>query len=235
MAEYDLPPGPRELFAATYPALAKFFGPRNLQLGGGTALVMRWRHRHSIDVDLFVAPAVYEPVYRRPDSLLQELEKVSLGIEELGVWPSWSRFRFDEGGVSVMGRPFLTPEPRSHDTVRGTEVVLETTAEILAKKLGPRMIGSEVYVPRDVYDLACARVFEPEALRTALTWIHPNYRRDVREKLRLLPTGWMENHPNKVLAPSRPDELPRAVDVVRQLLTASLEPPERGSDGDMDR
>ena len=235
MAEYDLPGGPRELFEATLPTLARYLGEDNIRLGGGTALAMRWHHRHSTDVDLFVDPAVYAPLYRAPDDFLEQIECGPLEVDLLGVYPSWCQLRFVEGEVSMMTHPSLTHDPRSADTVRGTRVALETSAEILAKKLGPRMIGSEVYVPRDVYDLACARTYDPEALHTAFRSIHPNYRRDIRDKLNLLPARWMENHPKQVRSPARPEDMPLAVAIVRRLLRKSLEPPVRGRKPGMDR
>ena len=66
MAEYDLPTGPAELFAAVRGTIGDHLGgERHMLLGGGTALAMRWAHRHSTDVDLFTSTEAFGRLFAR--------------------------------------------------------------------------------------------------------------------------------------------------------------------------
>ena len=192
--EYDLLAGARELFKATYRTLARYMDERNIRLGGGAALGARWHHRESADVDLFVDEGTYRRFYDAQERVIVELERGPLAIDQLSIWPSWSRLRYVTGDVSILSWPPATREPRSGDTVRGSQVELETTTEILAKKIGGRMLRSQVIVPRDLYDLACARHFESGAIDAALDVLPATGIADIVSKLRSLPSDWMEHH-----------------------------------------
>lgn len=64
--ELALPEGPQCILRQALPILLEFISSEPMTLGGGTALAARWQHRVSLDIDLFVDPAVFEEsVYRR--------------------------------------------------------------------------------------------------------------------------------------------------------------------------
>ena len=108
-----------------------------------------------------------------------------------------------------------TGNPRSVDTVPGTAVALEPSAEILAKKIGGRILRNNTFVPRDLYDLVIARRSEPDALTCALRCFAPDLLQQIADELRHLPFDWMDTHPVSVAAPSDPDAARRAPGTVR--------------------
>ena len=112
---------------------------------------------------------------------------------------------FEDGGeISIGTTPAFTDNPRATDTVRGTAVVLETSAEILAKKIGGRILRNNTFVPRDLYDLVIARHFEPAALDRALRCFTADLLQQIADELRHLPSDWMDTHPVPIVAPSNP-------------------------------
>ena len=86
--------------------------------------------------------------------------------------------------------------------MRGTAVALEPSAEILAKKIGGRILRNNTFVPRDLYDLVIARRSEPDALACALRCFAPDLLQQIADGLRHLPFDWMDMHPVSVAAPS---------------------------------
>ena len=220
MAELDLPTGPAELLEAVRRPLGHHLGgEHHLHLGGGTALATRWRHRHSTDVDLFVDPADYARLFKGEQQFRADLERQTRSARNIAIEPGFARIVLADGGeVSLSTSPSLTGDPLSADTVRGTGVPLETTAEILAKKLRYRMIQNAQIVPRDLYDLAFARQNDPGALQTALSTLNEDHIHDIDAELSYLRPGWIERHHEPLIAPiSRPDA-ENAVGLVRRVL-----------------
>lgn len=176
MAEYDLPDGPRQLFEAVRAPLARAFGgERNIRFGGGTALAARWAHRHSVDVDLFVKGGHYRHFHWNTGGRFTLDLSAQGGVNRLAI-------DRDDTYISLHGLPGhititpgrLTPEPRSADTVRGTGVPLETTNEILGKKLAFRMAQRRAIVSQDLYDIAWANRHAPAELELAFRALRPN-------------------------------------------------------------
>lgn len=171
MAEYDLPSGPAELFETVLRPLGRAFaGEANIRFGGGTALAARWAHRQSTDVDLFVEHDRYRDFrWNTGGRFTLDLTAAApvdrLVIDDAGAYIS---FHGRGGHVSVAPARGLPLDPRSPDTVRGTQVPFETTAEILSKKLLFRMARDGEILPRDLYDIAVARQRDPGDLHTAL-------------------------------------------------------------------
>ena len=158
MAALDLPAGPAGLLDRTRVHLAAHLGGEHqLILGGGTALIARWKHRWTHDLDFFIEAGPYARLQENRTAFEHDLRTVS-GIREANVRPHNALILFEDGGeISIGTTPAFTDNPRSTDTVRGTAVVLETTAEILAKKIGGRILRNNTFVPRDLYDLVIAR------------------------------------------------------------------------------
>ena len=169
MAEYDLPDGPRQLFEAVRVPLGRAFGgEENIRFGGGTALAARWAHRHSTDVDLFVAADPYTHFHRNTGGrfVLDLTGAESVNRLAISRDDTYISFYGLEGHVTVNpGR--LTDEPRSPDTVRGTAFPFETTNEILGKKLVFRMGERRTILSQDLYDLAWAHRHDPAELARA--------------------------------------------------------------------
>lgn len=228
MAELDLPRGPRELLEAVREPLAHHLGgEHHITLGGGTALAARWGHRHSTDVDLFVDPDPYAELFRNSQRFLANIERHTGAVEQLGVGPGYALIALPEGEITVLTTNSLTRRPISTDTVRGTRIAIETNAEILAKKLAHRLSVYHIFVPRDLYDIAVARRFDPEALDTAIATIPPPSLDDISKQLGLLSPGWADAHPQPLLSPKHPDDAADSVAIVQRVIGRHLDPPSR--------
>ena len=234
MAKLDLPAGPDELLEAVRKPLAHHLGgEHHMRLGGGTALAARWRHRHSTDVDLFVDPKDYEGLFRKEQQFRADLERHAPSAQNVVIEPGFARIVLMDGGeVSISTSPSLTSYPVSKDTVRGTRVPLEATAEILAKKLRYRMIQNAQILPRDLYDIAFARRNASVALRTALSTLKVEHLQDIDAELGYLRPGWIERHRQPLIAPLRRADAANAVGIVRGVLQQHIRSrPPRGDRG----
>ena len=122
--------------------------------GGGTVLMLRYGHRVSRDVDLFLHEAQYLT------ALSPRLNAVTAAMT--GDYDESSaslKLTFEEGEVDFIIAPSLlglAPEPLDF---QGRTVLLDATAEILAKKLFYRTASLKV---RDVFDLGVALLHEPD-------------------------------------------------------------------------
>ena len=220
MAELTLLDGPARLLELTRQPLGDHLGgEHHLCLGGGTALAARWHHRRSTDVDYFIKPEPYAVLHANRERFQDDLQRATGGVRDLTIGPASARIILADGGeISVSTTPGFTPNPRSPDTVRGTAIGVETSAEILARKIGGRILRNNIFVPRDLYDIAVAKHHEPDALETALGRFTPRQLQDIASELRSLGREWMTTHAQPVVAPSRPGAARYAVDTVRSML-----------------
>lgn len=220
MAALDLPEGPAQLLEAVRRPLAVYLGgERHIHLGGGTALAARWQHRHSTDVDLFVDPAAYKMLFENEERFRLDLKRHLHGVLNVSIEPGFARILDSSGGeVSVSTSPTLTENPVSADLVRGTLVPLETTGEILAKKLRYRMIGNGLLVPRDLYDIGTANELDFDGLQSALRTLRKQDLDDIATELRYLRPNWMRLHRQPLIDPTNQELAVNAVKNVRSLV-----------------
>ena len=124
--------------------------------GGGTVLMRRHRHRFSRDIDIFVPSPQYLG-YVHPG-----LNDVAGGMTDNYAEEGNSlKLIFREGEIDFIASEALTPKPTVSENILGREVNVETSAEIVAKKVwhrGPR------FKARDMFDLALVMEREPRAL-----------------------------------------------------------------------
>jgi nucleotidyltransferase AbiEii toxin of type IV toxin-antitoxin system len=126
-------------------------------LGGGSALMRRHRHRRSAGVDLFLLDArMLHCVSPRLNEALADL--CVDYVEE----PAAVRMYFPEGEVAFIAGGLVTPDPVRRESILGRSVLVETSAEILARKLWHRAASLPA---RDLFDFAAVAAFEPNALR----------------------------------------------------------------------
>lgn len=201
-------------------------------MGGGTALAARWRHRHSTDIDLFVEPDPYRHFQWNTGGRFTLDLTASAPVDRLviGDEGAYISFHGRAGHVSVAPARGLPSDPWSADAVEDTRVALETTAEILAKKLRFRMARDKELLPRDLYDLALARDRDPPALQTALHALPNDQLAELLETFKdHSARGWPDTQPS-LLAPSDPELVERASAIVERLVRDALRqrPPERG-------
>lgn len=188
-----LPDGPRQLLAAAYPVLSRYLGDRYITLGGGSALAARWKHRHSTDVDLFFQdPVRHRRIYRSPDRFRKAVESIDgFRAFRFAIDGGEISFKDRSGSVSWIHSIAVTAIPVSSQVAEGTTIPLETSAEILAKKLHYRLVAAHQHLPRDIYDLAWAARFAPESCAEAIATLNSDARNSLRFSLGLLPKDWM--------------------------------------------
>jgi hypothetical protein len=115
--------------------------------GGGTVLMHRHRHRLSKDIDIFIGdPQFLGYLSPRLNALA---EKMTGGdyIED----HSYLKLTFTEGEIDFVAAGNITTNPAMHETIRGYRMLVETSAEIVAKKVWFR--GSQ-FTARDIFDLS---------------------------------------------------------------------------------
>ena len=98
--------------------------------GGGTVLMLRYRHRFSRDIDLFVPDPQYSGFVT--PRLSETAEGITSDYVEQG---NFLKLVLDAGEVDVVASPNLTDEPFEVWEILGQPVKVETAAEIVAKKL----------------------------------------------------------------------------------------------------
>jgi len=137
--------------------------------GGGTVLMRRHHHRLSKDIDIFVpdpqylaylTPRLNETAESLTTDYVEEAESLKLS--------------FPEGEIDFVASAALTREPTVSETLFGRRVLVETSAEIVAKKLWHR--GDRI-AARDIFDAAMVAEMEPASLVAIKPILHG--RRDV--------------------------------------------------------
>jgi len=127
--------------------------------GGGTVLMLRYQHRFSRDIDLFVP----DPQYL--GFITPRLSGIAESIAPDYVeQANFVKLVLDVGEIDVVASSNLTENPYEVWEIMGRPVNVETAAEIVAKKLYHRGYAGTA---RDLFDLAMVIEAEPEALRSA--------------------------------------------------------------------
>jgi hypothetical protein len=124
--------------------------------GGGTVLMRRHRHRLSKDIDIFINDPQFI-TYLTP-RLNQTAESLTTNYVEDH---NFVKLAFPEGEIDFVASAPLTASPAKPETLFGTSFLVETSTEIIAKKIWHR--GAE-FTARDIFDLAMVVEREPEAV-----------------------------------------------------------------------
>lgn len=128
-------------------------------LGGGTVLMLRYRHRRSRDIDIFV-PDPQSLGYVTP-RLSPVAEAISADyVEEAG----HVKLIRPDGEIDFVAAPNLTAPAFEVWRIDGREVRAETAVEIIAKKMWHR---GATATGRDLFDLALVIEHERRALARA--------------------------------------------------------------------
>lgn len=132
--------------------------------GGGTALMLQIHHRESHDIDLFLDDPQWLS-YLSP-RLNDTVEDLCTDYDEGARFLKLSVER--QGEIDFIAAPTLTQPGVVQRQIHGRDVLLETPAEIVAKKLRYRGAGLQA---RDVIDIAVAWQMDRLALLdTSPTW-----------------------------------------------------------------
>ncbi|MBL8515944.1 MAG: nucleotidyl transferase AbiEii/AbiGii toxin family protein [Betaproteobacteria bacterium] len=130
--------------------------PTQWSFGGGTVLMLKYQHRFSKDVDIFVP----DPQYL--NYLTPRLNDTAEGLT--GDYVESARFlklRFTEGEIDFVASAHLTHDAVRIERLLDRDVQVETASEIVAKKVWHR---GDHFTARDIFDLAMVCEQEPEAL-----------------------------------------------------------------------
>lgn len=142
--------------------------------GGGTVLMRRFRHRVSKDVDIFVPDPQYlgyvsPRLNDRADELTQKYLETEMSV----------KLYFPEGEVDFIASAPATKDPTAVENVLGRSVRVESTAEIIAKKVLHR---ARAFTARDIFDLALVATKDPAAI-DAIGPILRKQRSAIRERI----------------------------------------------------
>ena len=147
-----------------------------LRLGGGTALALLWRHRHSTDIDLSMdGEALRAFVRRNRASLLARLSSLHEAGTIRSGWhlsPRAVMWRYREQGPFSIVRA-QSGQP-SH-VEKATGIRLEPVRDILRGKLIGRALEAGQLLDRDGYDLCCAFDFARMDMVAVLTEAQEEY------------------------------------------------------------
>ncbi len=125
--------------------------------GGGTVLMLKYNHRFSKDIDIFVPDPQY--LGHVTPRLNDTAESMTGDYVEQG---NFVKLIFPEGEIDFIASAALTATPTTTQTLLEREVSVETATEIIAKKVWHR---GAAFAARDVFDLALVAEREPEALK----------------------------------------------------------------------
>jgi predicted nucleotidyltransferase component of viral defense system len=124
--------------------------------GGGTVLMRRHRHRLSKDIDIFVPdPQFLNYVTPR---LNDTAEAMTGDYVEAS---NSLKLRFEEGEIDFIASAPLTSNHVTLERLFDRDVRIETSTEIIAKKVWHR---GQHFTARDMFDLAVVAEKEPNAL-----------------------------------------------------------------------
>ncbi len=219
-----VPGNPGIVLARVAPSLVAWLGQDGCVLGGGTVLAARWHHRVSMDIDLFTDRERYmERVAGRREEVRAALEALvaEAGEGAVEVERGWLRVHFPEGPAALMTIPRPTVRDAYVQYVQGTGMPMESTAEILARKLQSRILDLGVFTDRDLYDLLVARERDPQALRRVLASITEAERAAIASELGALPPHWSSGEP--VREPARPEFLDNLAPRARRLFEGDVD------------
>ena len=187
-----------QAFAA---AIGQVIDPNHLALGGGTVLAARWRHRESYDVDLFCHPEPYGRLERQERQQVETLVNNIPGCDQDTTWcediATYTEINGIEATVLPRGQAFETEQGTM---LWGTQLRMQSTAEILYLKIMRRMYEAEEISVRDMYDVGCAPLYDLRSLDQALNHMHPEIIEDVRIMIGNLPKGWSNDDDKPVRA-----------------------------------
>ena len=131
--------------------------PLTWSFGGGTALMLRYRHRYSHDVDIFVSDPQWLG-YLSPHANSAADDRCEQDLRGAG----FLKLTYAEGEIDFVATGWLTDESTRMEMHFGRKVAVETEAEIIGKKVFHR---GETFKTRDLYDLATVLELSPASLK----------------------------------------------------------------------
>jgi len=135
--------------------------------GGGTVLMLRYAHRISNDIDIFVP----DPQYL--GFVTPRLSDIAAAVSSQYVEDqnSYVKLIRPDGEIDFVAAPNLTQSPYEVWTINGQKIRVETATEIVAKKLWHR---GDRATARDLFDLSLVIEREPDELIKAADFLKRN-------------------------------------------------------------
>lgn len=153
----------KRLLELVLPALNELPKELTWSFGGGTGLSISLNHRISYDIDIFFQDAsTLKLLSPNRNRIIREL---SDDWQQPGHYLKILR---PEGDIDFLIARTFAANPFFLYDFKGSEIFVETPAEIIAKKIYYR--GSQFSV-RDIYDIAAVSELEPEALSSVASEI----------------------------------------------------------------
>lgn len=165
--------------------------------GGGTALMLRYAHRNSQDIDVFLPDPQWLGVLHP-----ERNDRVAGLVADYAEGPTWLKLVIDtpdaHGEIDFIVAMPVTADPFRTETIHGRQVQVETPVEIAAKKL--RYRGASLR-SRDVFDLAVVHHAHPETLWAARKAWEGELGR-IAARLRVLETRYRLDAPHLDVLPA---------------------------------
>ena len=185
MPSYPIPDGPHNdpwkqlldpCFAVIDAVVAERGVPFPIQIGGGSMPLRRYGHRKSRDLELFVTDTrLVRWCSPRFNDVAADLFP-DYGEEATAVKLIWGMQEIDITAVA----PIILDDATEPAMLGGREVLVERPREILAKKIAYR---GRLFQSRDIFDLACVAVAEPEEVAAILPSLSPTHVADLEARL----------------------------------------------------
>jgi hypothetical protein len=130
-------------------------------MGGGTVLMLRWKHRLSKDIDFFGYDAQW--ITMLSPRLNDHTQAMAVDYVEQA---NGLKIVMPHGDIDfIVSGDVMRSIKRQNVGFEGRRFAMDTSAEILAKKMFHR---AAAFKPRDVYDMSAALDIEPEAAHAAI-------------------------------------------------------------------
>ena len=185
-----------------FQALSQILDGEALSFGGGTVLAARWKHRRSLDVDLFCDTKVFGSLLAEQRQEVQKSLASLTGSDPERAWCHSYAANARINGIEVSVFPGSITIPSVHPTrLAQSGLALESSAEILFKKMSIRMSFKGKITVRDAYDVACAARFDKYALKKAAALITDWELDTLIKTIRMLPPGWVASDPQQIIEP----------------------------------
>lgn len=146
----------KQLLELVLPALIELPDELSWSLGGGTALSISLNHRISYDIDIFFQNA--SALKFLSPNKNNKIRALSDDWQQPG---NYLKIERPEGDIDFLISQTFSASPHFRYDFMGNEILVETPAEIIAKKIHYR--GSQFSV-RDIFDIAAVSELVPDAL-----------------------------------------------------------------------
>jgi hypothetical protein len=146
----------KQLLELVLPALDELSNELPWSLGGGTALAISLNHRISYDIDIFFQDA--SALKFLSPNKNKKIRALSDNWQQPG---NYLKIERPEGDIDFLVARTFSASPHFIHNFKGKKILVETPAEIIAKKIHYR--GSQFSV-RDIFDIAAVSELAPKAL-----------------------------------------------------------------------